>query len=54
MHKAEEERQAELARERVEVERWARVEAVQEAHIERQRREFEAQKVQEQQRRLQA
>jgi len=49
--KAEEERQAELARECAEAERRARVEAVQEAHIERQRREFEARKAQEQQRR---
>jgi len=52
--KAEEERQAELARECVEAERRARVEAVQEVHIERQRREFEARKAQEQQRRSQA
>jgi len=52
--KAEEERQAELARKRAEAERWVRVEAVQEAHIERQRREFEARKSQEQQWRLQA
>ena len=49
MRKAEEERQAELARERVEAERRARVEAVQEAHIECQRQEFEARKAQEQQ-----
>ena len=50
----EEERQAKLARERVEAERRARVKAVQEAHIEWQRREFEARKVHEQQRRSQA
>ena len=43
-----------MARERAEAERRARVEAVQEAHIEQQRREFEAQKAQEQRRRLQA
>ena len=43
-----------MAWERAEAERWARVEAVQEAHIERQRREFEVQKAQEQQRRSQA
>jgi len=54
VRKAEEERQAELARECAEAERWARVEAVQEAHIERQRCEFEARKVAEQQRRSQA
>jgi len=47
--KAEEEHQAELARERAEAERRVRVEAVQEAHIERQRREFEARKAVEQQ-----
>ena len=35
------------------MERQVRVEAVQEAHIERQRREFEARKAQEQQRRSQ-
>jgi len=52
--KAEEECQAELARERAEAERWARVEVVQEAHIEWQRREFKVRKVQEQQRRSQA
>ena len=46
----EEERQAELVRKHAEAERRARVEAVQEAHIERQRREFKAR--QEQQRRL--
>jgi len=46
--KAEEEHQAELVRERAEAERWARVEAVQEAHIEWQRREFEVRKAQEQ------
>ena len=51
--KAEEEHQAELVRERTEAERWVRVEAVQEAHIEWQRREFEVQKAQEQQRRSQ-
>ena len=51
--KVEEEHQAELVRERVEAERHARVEAMQEAHIEQQRREFEAQKAQEQQWRLQ-
>jgi len=53
-HKVEEERQAELARECAEAERWAMVKAVQEAHIERQRWEFEVRKVQEQQRRSQA
>jgi len=52
--KVEEERQEELAWECAEAERRARVEAVQEAHIERQRREFEVRKVQEQQQRLQA
>jgi len=41
-------------RECAEAERRARVEAVQEAHIERQRHEFEARKAQEQQRRSQA
>jgi len=51
VRKAEEEWRAEEEREHVEAERWARVEAVQEAHIERQRREFKARKVQEQQRR---
>ena len=50
-HKAEEERQAELVREHAEAERQARVKAVQEAHIECQRREFEVRKAQEQQRR---
>ena len=54
VRKAEKEQQAELARECTEAERWARVEAVQEAHIERQRREFEARKAQEQQQRSQA
>ena len=52
-HKAEEEHQAELAWDRAEAERRARVEAVQEAHIEHQRQEFEARKAQEQQRRSQ-
>ena len=47
--KVEEEHQAKLVRERVEAERRARVEAVQEAHIEWQRWEFEVRKVQEQQ-----
>jgi len=49
----EEERQAELAWECAEAERQARVKVVQEAHIERQRWEFEVQKAQEQQRRSQ-
>ena len=52
--KAEEEHQAELARECAEMERRVRVEAVQEAHIERQRRKFEARKAAEQQQRSQA
>jgi len=52
--KAEEEHQVELAWECTEAERRARVEAVQEAHLERQRWEFEVWKVQEQQQRLQA
>ena len=43
-----------MSLQRAEAERWARVEAVQEAHIERQRQEFEARKVQEQQQRSQA
>ena len=47
--KAEEEHQAELAWERTEAERWARVEAIQEVHIECQRWEFEVRKAQEQQ-----
>ena len=52
--KAEEECQAELAREHVKAERQVRAEAVQEVHIEWQRQEFKAQKAQEQQWRSQA
>jgi len=54
VRKVEEEHQAELVREHVEAERWARVKAVQEVHIECQKREFKARKAQEQQQRSQA